>query len=382
MNYIIAIGAFQAIVATILTGNNKLRKGADSLLVLLLICIGTHLAIKFVIFNLVSDMQVRYQMNTFIGFSYGPLLFLYASKIKNEQYNLLARWYLFVPFLLATIGYLTVVCILSFSTDIGHQVLRLYNNITTYSISGFNLICALLALRKAKLLHTGQKKERQLIFLIGICLALACVIGLVSAVVGAMLQLELNFTVRSICYALFSIICVGILRYKYAGVQVQQPVYMQVAEPVQKPIQTIEERVPEETEEEPAQPAARKAQLTQEEQQAVFEKLEQYLQRSQAYKDPDLTLDKLATAIYVSRYHLSETLNVYLQKTFYQYIKPWRINGVIEQIKRLAPRELPINFLTIAYDNGFKAKSSFNLYFKKMTGRTPTEYVKALLQSV
>ena len=49
MQYIISIGIFQALVAAGLLWKNKLRSSADDLLILLVVCIATHMAIKLVI---------------------------------------------------------------------------------------------------------------------------------------------------------------------------------------------------------------------------------------------------------------------------------------------------------------------------------------------
>ena len=38
-----------------------------------------------------------------------------------------------------------------------------------------------------------------------------------------------------------------------------------------------------------------------------------------------------------------------------------------------------INFLSFAYEAGFKSKSSFNRYFKDIIGKTPSEYYKNLI---
>ncbi|PLX12240.1 MAG: hypothetical protein C0597_13735 [Marinilabiliales bacterium] len=48
----------------------------------------------------------------------------------------------------------------------------------------------------------------------------------------------------------------------------------------------------------------------------------------------------------------------------------------IEEFKRLAssPKNHQFTLLSLAYECGFNSKSSFNRYFKKSTGVTPSQY--------
>jgi AraC-like DNA-binding protein len=94
------------------------------------------------------------------------------------------------------------------------------------------------------------------------------------------------------------------------------------------------------------------------------------------YTDPDLTLEKLASLMKTPRHHLSEVLNQYLHRTFYQFINDYRMQKVLHLLDHCRRQEVTPNILSIAYEAGFNSKSAFNQYFKKTTGFTPTEYLK------
>lgn len=102
------------------------------------------------------------------------------------------------------------------------------------------------------------------------------------------------------------------------------------------------------------------------------------MKTAKVFKDGTLSLDKLVTLTGINKYHISETLNDYIGKSFYQYINEYRVEFAIAQMKYLTEKEVPVNILVLAYDAGFNAKSSFNRYFKEITGQTPSEYLKAI----
>ena len=98
-----------------------------------------------------------------------------------------------------------------------------------------------------------------------------------------------------------------------------------------------------------------------------------FMQKSRIYLDPDLSLEILASRMKMSRHHLTQLLNEKLEKNFYSFINEYRIE---EAIDRLNDPSLQVNILSLAFDCGFNSKSSFNNYFKKITGSTPTAYRK------
>jgi AraC-like DNA-binding protein len=67
-------------------------------------------------------------------------------------------------------------------------------------------------------------------------------------------------------------------------------------------------------------------------------------------------------------------LNEHFHKNFSDYINSLRI----EEAKKIL--QDPANnktILEILYETGFNSKASFNAYFKKETGLTPTEFKEA-----
>jgi AraC-like DNA-binding protein len=61
---------------------------------------------------------------------------------------------------------------------------------------------------------------------------------------------------------------------------------------------------------------------------------------------------------------------------FYDFVNRYRL----EEFKKLAsdPKNRQFTMLALAFDCGFNSKSSFNRYFKKATGQTPSQYFTAL----
>ncbi|NML39799.1 AraC family transcriptional regulator [Chitinophaga sp. G-6-1-13] len=361
MIYIITIGAFQALMAILLLWKRKLNDKADSLLLVLLTCIATHLLIKFYIFTIVSDMHVRTQMNTFIGFCYGPLAYMYVKKRKDEQYIPALHWQHFIPFLVAAVAYLAVACLLYVYTPAGHKALDLYNQSSTWLFIASGIIYAALVLNMRRSLPAGA--DRGLVTHMAISLM---AIGIVSTLFYLFDFIwgsppDAMIWCRNIVYTLLSFICIDILRYRYTGI---------AAVPAHAP----ESEAPLVA---PAAPATsvRKTQLSAEEQQQVWQKLEDHIRKTALYTDADLNLDKLAEAVQVNKYYVSETLNAYAHKSFYQYINEYRILRAAAMMKSIQEKGLPVNILMVAYDCGFKAKSSFNTYFKKIIGETPSVWL-------
>lgn len=105
-----------------------------------------------------------------------------------------------------------------------------------------------------------------------------------------------------------------------------------------------------------------------------IEKLHAYIETSQAWKDPELSIGKLAIVLDIPKHQLSELLNEYLGKSFYNLINEYRV----ESAKKLLLDEAYANWsiLAIAFECGFNSKSAFNSFFKKVTEQTPSEYRK------
>jgi AraC-like DNA-binding protein len=103
-----------------------------------------------------------------------------------------------------------------------------------------------------------------------------------------------------------------------------------------------------------------------------------FMRKSKIYLDADLSLDVLASRMKMSKHHLTQLLNERIMKNFYSFINEYRIG---EAIDRLNNPTLQVNILSLAFDCGFNSRSSFNSYFKKITGHTPSAYRKMQLEN-
>ncbi|MFK7833781.1 MAG: helix-turn-helix domain-containing protein [Winogradskyella sp.] len=111
----------------------------------------------------------------------------------------------------------------------------------------------------------------------------------------------------------------------------------------------------------------------------TIEKREQYkkcilefMTNEKPFLNPEMTQSDLAQQLAISSHHFSEVLYYNMEQNFYNFINSYRILEAQKLMKD--PDYKDTKILAIAFDSGFKSKSTFNRIFKNHTGVTPSEY--------
>lgn len=101
-----------------------------------------------------------------------------------------------------------------------------------------------------------------------------------------------------------------------------------------------------------------------------------HMETAQPYLNADFSRDDLAQALSISPHNVSQVINEALAVNFYEFVNRYRV----EEVKRKldAGEQIDKTLLALAFEAGFKSKSSFNRVFKQHTGMTPTQYLSQL----
>ncbi len=108
--------------------------------------------------------------------------------------------------------------------------------------------------------------------------------------------------------------------------------------------------------------AQKRAQLS-----ALFE-------QQHVYRDPELSLQGLASMLNWHTKETSAVINQGFEKNFNDFVNTYRVDEfkrVIVQQKGNSPR-----VLVSAFDCGFNSKSTFNRVFKRLSGQTPKQFIE------
>lgn len=98
------------------------------------------------------------------------------------------------------------------------------------------------------------------------------------------------------------------------------------------------------------------------------------MQKEKPYLNPQFTSPDLAALAGTTTNQLSQFLNENLGRNFYDYINSYRLKEFLTLYNKPGYKHLSI--LGLAYECGFNSKSTFNAFFKKEMGMTPSEYFK------
>jgi len=102
-------------------------------------------------------------------------------------------------------------------------------------------------------------------------------------------------------------------------------------------------------------------------------KVDEAMEDQKIYLEAELTLTELAKKLGTNASLLSKVINGTYGKSFNDYVNEFRVREAIRLLNTPAYRNFSL--LATAYDAGFNSKSTFNRAFKKMTGKSPREYL-------
>lgn len=119
-----------------------------------------------------------------------------------------------------------------------------------------------------------------------------------------------------------------------------------------------------------------KSSLKTEHAELYHDKIMDYMSTKKPYLNPNLKLADIAADLDIPIHHVSQVLNDQMRINFFDFVNQYRI----EEAKERLSDKNGDTILQIAYAVGFNNKASFNKYFKKITGITPTQFVQRKLR--
>jgi AraC-like DNA-binding protein len=97
------------------------------------------------------------------------------------------------------------------------------------------------------------------------------------------------------------------------------------------------------------------------------------MEKKKPYLNPELTMNDLAETLQTNTHTLSRIINMGYSRNFYDFVNIYRIDEFKKRINKGHHRKQTL--LSIAHEVGFSSKTTFNRTFKKITGKTPREYL-------
>lgn len=103
-------------------------------------------------------------------------------------------------------------------------------------------------------------------------------------------------------------------------------------------------------------------------------KIEKMIKEERRFQDPSLSAEVVAASLGISTSHLSRILKNEMNTSFSEYVNSSRVEEAKLYLKN--PEFKDYTLVAIGLEAGFNSKTTFNTTFKKMTGKTPSQFKK------
>jgi AraC-like DNA-binding protein len=369
-----AIGIFVSLFLALLIFTKKGRNLSDTLLGVWMVTIGVHL---FAYYSFSTGLIYTYPFligfNLPFPFLHGPFLFIYTLSLSNPEAFRTNKW--LAHFILPAGILISVIPFLLLPAEQkkyvfqhdgkGYETYIIIVN-TILSISGLAYIYMtnriLLKHRKRIVEEFSYQEKINLDWLRFLFYGMGMIwLFIILGVGDEWIFTLVTFFVIFIGY--FGIRQVGIFTSKSRQLASISPQGEEVSQ-IEKESRGAEKR------------KYAKSGLTDDSARALHTRLKLVMREKKVYLQPELTLVELAAQLDIHPNYLSQVINEIEGVNFYDYINGLRV----EEFKRAIsdPENKRYTLLTLAYDCGFNSKTSFNRFFKKVEGKSPSEYLKAL----
>jgi AraC-like DNA-binding protein len=335
-------------------------------LLFILLC---HLSTKFFILAVLKNEFLYGKIASGFGLCYGPLLYVTALSFTGKKISAKQSSIHFFPFLLFSIVYLSLLLARSLEA-VSPDFIITYTNYYKWLVVA-SLICypvvTILHLRANSASLDANKKA--LLNNMAYIFAFGILFGVSLVIIHTFEMQSVDLDIRIAPYLCFAMIPIVILKYKLTQ-------RFNVAVPPKEEVKTVpvvEDQQHAEVIEKQPEKRYLKSALDERMMDDYEAKLKKYMLQSKVYLDTELSLDDLAHKIKIPKHHITQLLNDRVHKNFYSFINEYRIE---EAMKKLRDADVDVNMLSLAFDCGFNSKSSFNSYFKKLAGVTPSAYRK------
>ena len=309
---------------------------------------------------------------------HGPFLYLYILfSVRGDQHF---NWQNYIHFVPALLFYVYMIPFLFFYTEdqklmVNHGEIDDYSGFITFSIFAFITSAVCYAVASYRLLYRYEYLSKQnfaytesidlnwlkvVIWGMGMTFVIATVFIILETGLGV----SFNFNTDLVFFVL---IIAFIFYLGYSGIR-----YKNIfADNLDLNHRIYEPRATREYERSGLKPEVASR---------YHQNLLELMKTSKPHLEPKLTLSNLADELEISVNHLSQVINQYEGKNFFDFVNSFRV----EEFKKRAldPANQNYSILAIALDSGFNSKSSFNQVFKKITGKTPSQYMSESVPAI
>lgn len=365
----------QTAVSIYLLNVSGVKDNFDKNIYKLLFILLCHLSIKFFILAVLKNEFLYGKIASGFGLCYGPLLYVTALSFTGKKTSAKQSSLHFFSFLLFSVVYLSLIVARSLKV-VDPEFIIAY---TTYY--KWLVVTSLICYPVATIMHLRahgaglDTNKKSLLNNIAYIFVFGILFGMSLIIIHTFEMQSVDLDIRIAPYLCFSLIPVAILKYKLTQ---RFSVVLPAREDV-RVVPAVEEQQHAEAIERQPEKRYLKSALDEKMMDDYESKLKKYMLQSKVYLDTELSLDDLAHKIKIPKHHITQLLNDRVHKNFYSFINEYRIE---EAMQKLRDPEVDVNMLSLAFDCGFNSKSSFNSYFKKLAGVTPSAYRKKMLVCV